>query len=127
MPEPTSSTPPLSRRERKKRETRMRILDAALELMAEHGYENVKIEDIANAADIANATFFLHFPTKASLLTAFNEQVSAKIAERIGQFDLTAVDKLELLRAIAVDEWDRHGELLREIIADAARDAIGYS
>lgn len=110
----------LSRRERKKLETRLRILNSALSLMAERGYDAVKVEEIAARADVANATFFLHFPTKASLITAFNEQVSAKIVERLEDFDLGAVDKLELLRAIVLDEWSRHGDLLRKIVAEAA-------
>jgi len=98
----------------------MRILDAALSLMAERGYDGVKIEEIAAHADVANATFFLHFPAKASLIVAFNEQVSDKIAERLEGFDLRAVDQLELLRAIVLDEWSRYSDLLRQIVADAA-------
>jgi len=73
--------PTISRRERKKRETRRRILEAALELMTDRAYADVKIEEISAAADVANATFFLHFPTKASLITAFNDEVAAKIAD----------------------------------------------
>jgi AcrR family transcriptional regulator len=111
-----------SRRERKKRETRARILDAALSLMAERGYDAVKIEDIAARADVANATFFLHFPTKSALITAFTEQVSEKIATRLAGFDLGAVEKLELLRAIVLDEWGRHSALLRKLVADAAAE-----
>src|SRR5215813_9035283 len=90
--------PTISRRERKKRETRRRILDAALKLMATRPYSEVKIEEISAAADVANATFFLHFPTKASLITAFNEEVAGKIAEALGAFQGSAVDKLEHLR-----------------------------
>jgi len=108
------------RRERKKGETRARILNAAIALMTERGYDAVKVEDIAARADIANATFFLHFPTKASLLAAFNEQVALKIAERLEGYSLGAVEKLELVRALVLDEWSRHGDLLRRIVADAA-------
>jgi len=115
----------ISRRERKKRETRLRILDAAIALMTERGYDKVKVEEIAARADVANATFFLHFPTKASLVTAFNEQVAEKIGERLKGFDLGAVEKLELLRAIVLDEWSRHGDLLRRIVADAASQDSG--
>ena len=118
----TAPSASLSRRERKKRETRARILDAALTLMAERGYDAVKIEDIAARADIANATFFLHFPTKSSLISAFTEQVSEKIAARLEGFRLSAVEKLELLRAIVLDEWGRHAALLRKLVADAAAE-----
>lgn len=114
------------RRERKKSETRARILNAAIALMTERGYDAVKVEDIAASADVANATFFLHFPTKASLLAAFNEQVSRKIAERLEGFSIDAVEKLELVRALVLDEWGRHGDLLRKIVADAAmQDGAG--
>jgi AcrR family transcriptional regulator len=114
------SAEPLSRRERKKQETRARILEAALSLMAERGYDKVRVEEIAARADVANATFFLHFPTKAALISAFNEQVSARIAERLQGFEISAVEKLELLRALVLDEWGRRGDLLRMIVADAA-------
>lgn len=114
--------PPQSRRERKKRETRARILEAALALMAERGYDAVKIEDVAARADVANATFFLHFPTKSALIVAFNEQVCDKIAERLEGFSLGAVEKLELLRAIVLDEWSRRAALLRKLVAEAAAE-----
>ncbi|MEL7485761.1 MAG: helix-turn-helix domain-containing protein, partial [Pseudomonadota bacterium] len=115
-----TAPPPISRRERKKQETRRRILEAALALFSERGYDAVKIGDIAKSADVANATFFLHFPTKAALIAAFNEQVCEKIADRLGEFQLGAVEQLELLRALVLDEWSRHGDLLRQIVADAA-------
>ncbi len=114
------ASPPMSRRERKKQETRMRILNEAITLMAARGYNDVKIDEIAQAADVANATFFLHFPTKAALLTAFNEQVSQMISERLEEFTLGPVEQLEVMRAIILDEWGRHRELLLQIMADAA-------
>ncbi|MEM0928767.1 MAG: helix-turn-helix domain-containing protein [Pseudomonadota bacterium] len=115
----TSANPPLSRRERKKRETRRRILDAAFSLMKARGYENVKIEDIARHADIANATFFLHFPNKSALVAAFNEDVSEKVLARLTEFELPPIEQLELLRAIVMDEWNEHADLLRHLVSDA--------
>lgn len=118
----TTASPlaPPSRRERKKRETRARILGAAMALMRERSYDDVRIDEIARAADVANATFFLHFPTKASLVAAFNEQLSDKIAERLADFELGTIDKLELVRALILDEWATHAELLQRIVVDAA-------
>ena len=117
------TTAPLSRRERKKLETRLKILEAAFALMAERGYDNVKIEEIAKRADIANATFFLHFPTKSAIVAAFNEQVTVKIEERLSQFEVGAIEKLELVRALILDEWNQHSGLLRRIVAEAAANS----
>ena len=112
------SYPTISRRERKKRETRRRILEAALELMAKRPYAEVKIEEISAAADVANATFFLHFPTKASLIAAFNEEVATKIAEELAAFKGTAVAKLERLRTMMLDEWRKHRNMMRQLVTE---------
>jgi len=63
----------LSRRERKKRETRQRLMEAALRLFREHGYDNTTIKRITEAADVAKSTFFNYFATKDAILPAMIE------------------------------------------------------
>lgn len=115
----------LSRRERKKLETRRKIFEAAFSLMSEHGYDGVKVEHICEAADVANATFFTHFPTKASLITAYNEMITEKIAQQLNEFELPAMDKMELLRGVSISEWQSQSELLRAIVGDASNNKKG--
>lgn len=64
---PAAARPP-GRRERRKRELRDRILEAARALFATHGFDGTTVEKIAAAADIAPATFFNHFHSKQALL-----------------------------------------------------------
>ena len=59
---------PVSRRTRKKERTRQKIYEAAIALFTKRGFNAVTIEEICEAADVAKATFFLHFKTKASLI-----------------------------------------------------------
>lgn len=63
-------TEPTGRRERKKRDTRARIQDAALELFAADGYRETTIAAIAERADVATRTVTVHFPAKGDLLFA---------------------------------------------------------
>ncbi|MCO1654675.1 TetR/AcrR family transcriptional regulator [Pseudonocardia humida] len=58
------------RRERKKQLTRQALVDAAVRLFTERGYERTTVADIAEAADVSTRTFFLHFPTKEDVLLA---------------------------------------------------------
>ena len=60
----------LGRRERKKLETRRSLRDNALRLFADQGFERTTIEDITEAADVAQRTFFLHFASKEDVLLA---------------------------------------------------------
>ncbi|WP_040835801.1 TetR/AcrR family transcriptional regulator [Nocardia brevicatena] len=56
--------PELGLRERKKRDTRRALSDAALELMFERGIENVVREDIAERAGVSVRTFTNYFSNK---------------------------------------------------------------
>ncbi|QVQ52460.1 TetR/AcrR family transcriptional regulator [Spiractinospora alimapuensis] len=57
-------------RERKKRRTRVALIDAGLQLFDERGFEATTVADICAAADVAPATFYKHFPTKEDLVFA---------------------------------------------------------
>lgn len=60
----------LSRRERKKMETRQRLMRAALRLFQEQGYDATTVKQITEAADVAKGTFFNYFETKEAILPA---------------------------------------------------------
>ena len=85
------SQPDLSRRERRKLEMRARILDAARELFAEQGFQETRVADICERADVAQKTFFNHFPTKLDML---REIARAGIEELM--FDIEDIRKAEL-------------------------------
>jgi AcrR family transcriptional regulator len=63
----------LSRRERKKQETRQRLLEIALRLFREQGYDATPVEQITKAANVAKGTFFNYFETKEAILPALAE------------------------------------------------------
>ncbi|WP_326824069.1 TetR/AcrR family transcriptional regulator [Streptosporangium sp. NBC_01756] len=66
---PPSPARPSGLRERKKAQTRQAITTTALELFAAHGYDNVGVREIADAAGTSIATLFTYFPDgKASLV-----------------------------------------------------------
>jgi AcrR family transcriptional regulator len=48
--------------------TRQALIDAALDLVATHGYDAITTDDIAAAASVSPRTFFRYFPTKESVL-----------------------------------------------------------
>lgn len=68
-----SASPATSRRTRRYLEVRQRILEAAIALFDEQGFEATKVSDICERADVANKTFFNHFAAKGDLLRVIAE------------------------------------------------------
>ena len=73
----------LSRRERKKRETHQRLIETALRLFREQGYDDTTVEQIAEASDVAKGTFFNYFETKEAILPALVEWRLQQLAEAL--------------------------------------------
>ncbi|MFE9923053.1 TetR/AcrR family transcriptional regulator [Streptomyces sp. NPDC005774] len=55
-------------RERKKQRTRAAISDAAIALFLEHGFNQVSVVRVAEAAEVSKRTLFAYFPTKEDLV-----------------------------------------------------------
>lgn len=75
----------LSRRERRKRELRARILEAARALFGERGVDATKVLEICELADVAHKTFFNYFPTKRHVLRELAQDSIEKLLEDLEQ------------------------------------------
>jgi len=78
-----------SRRERKKKETRAKLIDAIYHLTATQGLESVTIRDVATEADIGLGSFYSYFDSKEALLDEAIVEIMFKSGELI---DATVID-----------------------------------
>lgn len=58
----------VSLRERKKEQTRLDLVKAAVQLFNEQGYEDTTIDDIAERANFSRSTFFRYFSSKEEVV-----------------------------------------------------------
>jgi len=107
----------LGRRERRSRELRDRIYRAAQTLFLETGFAATTVNQIAETADVAQATFFNHFQSKAAILRAMTEEVFGHLdvlmtevlshpgtpQERIRCFARRVADEILAVRGLAKD------------------------
>jgi AcrR family transcriptional regulator len=71
-------------RERKKRLTRELISNTATRMFLAHGFDEVKVTDIARQCDVAEKTVYNYFPTKESLLLDREGSMADAIRQALG-------------------------------------------
>ncbi|MGV9269792.1 TetR/AcrR family transcriptional regulator [Kitasatospora sp. NPDC003701] len=73
----------LGLRERKKRQTAVRIWRSAIALFAERSFDEVSVAEIAAAAEVSKMTVFNYFPSKEDLVMGPMERHTGEAAEVI--------------------------------------------
>ncbi len=86
-----------TRNERRKEETRAKLLDGARRVMAEKGVEATTIRDITDAADVAAGNFYNYFDSKEELVTVAVDEIVNKMADMIDMMNETIDDPVETL------------------------------
>jgi AcrR family transcriptional regulator len=110
------------RRERKKLATRQALQDVALQLVAERGLDQVTVEDISEAADVATRTFFNYFSSKEEALLGNLPEKVATVQRMVvdrpaGETPLEAV--CQVLRTMTLRLAERREErLLRQQVIE---------
>jgi AcrR family transcriptional regulator len=110
------------------------IVLAALELFTRYGYRKTSIDDVAQAAQVAKRTVYLHFENKAAVFLAILEYLGVQVRERCAAGERAAgtpVDRLTgLLDAYFGMGFDlfsksEHMPELEETFSRLARSRIG--
>ncbi len=70
-------------RERKKRRTRATLIDAAVQLCLDQGYDNTTVEQIAAVAEVSPRTFSRYFPTKDAVVLTLLEELVVHVADEL--------------------------------------------
>ena len=116
----------LSRRERKKDETRTRIFKAAVQLFHANGFEATTIDEITERADVAKGTFFNYFPRKESVLGYLSETQLAEAEEYAAELlsdQGSARQKLVSLLQRIASIYEEEPELSRFVVRESMRRA----
>jgi AcrR family transcriptional regulator len=130
-------TPPLPLVERKRRQARQRIVQAAEELFLARGFDNVSVSDIAERAEVGRTTFFRYFGDKQEVAFAKGEELLETIAAADGDdtaAPLSATEAIEQLCPIVLalsaqvtadpEAYTRHFQLVEQNPELRARDAL---
>lgn len=73
-------------------DTKQRILDKALELFSERGYDAVSVGEIAQAVGVRAPSLYNHFPGKQAIFDAIVESTAARYEADTGKIDIHVQD-----------------------------------
>lgn len=115
----------LSRRERKKKETREKIFSNAMQLFRTQGFSATSVEQITQRADVGKGTFYNYFRTKEAVIKEFSKRSWQDLARTSRQKNcLGARQRLENL----LQDWAEFMIKDREIawITVRSREGTDY-
>lgn len=114
--------PELSRRDRKKNETRTALRDAALRLFVEQGFAQTRVLDITEAADVSERTFFRYFQSKEDVAVAALREWLERLFSDV---EAAPPDQTPREVVAAIIESGRSGKY--PFGAEELRDVIAYT
>jgi AcrR family transcriptional regulator len=82
---PQTPASPQTRHERRRLQTRNLLIQTALQLILEKGYDTITIQDITDLADLGRGTFYLHFKDKEDLVWSAFQDLFRKLEQEAHQ------------------------------------------
>ncbi|MFD3574808.1 TetR family transcriptional regulator [Streptomyces sp. NPDC058644] len=102
-------------RERKKQRTRDALLRAALELFTTKGFEETTVDEIAEAVDVSQRTFFRYFTNKQETAFAVQEMVEQRFVDALRERPADEAPFVAL-RGAVIGAWDALGRSIEEVV-----------
>lgn len=116
----------LSRRELRKQEVRGRISEAALQLFAEKGCDDVTVEEICELAAVARKTFYNYYPSKPHLIRELSEALfydeTRNVVELAMEKHQSTADRLAAFCHFMVDNMTNYEALERSLVQQTLLD-----
>ncbi|MFF3604733.1 TetR family transcriptional regulator [Streptomyces sp. NPDC002463] len=102
-------------RERKKQRTRDALIRVALELFTRHGYEATTVDEIVDAVEVSQRTFFRYFSSKEEAVFAVQQMAEERYVHALGQRPPDE-PPMDAMRNAVLSAWDTIGEAIEEVV-----------
>ena len=109
---PGSPEEELGLRDRKKVRVRATLVETALRLFAERGYDTVTVEEIAAASDVSRRTFFRYFATKEAVVMARREGLARTLRAALEASEAPPFEAVRAALLALADEYVAKRDLI---------------
>ncbi|GHF93846.1 TetR/AcrR family transcriptional regulator [Streptomyces zaomyceticus] len=102
-------------RERKKQRTRDTLTRVALEFFTTQGYERTTVDEIVDAVEVSQRTFFRYFSSKEEVAFAVQQMVEERFLEALRQRP-PGEGPFDAMRNAVLCAWDTIGDAIVEVV-----------
>ncbi|MCS7088422.1 MAG: TetR/AcrR family transcriptional regulator [Thermoflexales bacterium] len=105
------------------KETRQRILEAALRVFAAKGYHEARMDDIVAAADASKGAIYFHFPSKERIFLALVDEFAELLESRLERAlaeERSGVRRVEAALRVCMELFGRYRQLAKVVLVQAA-------
>ncbi len=105
--------------EQEKQQTRLKILEAAADVIIEKGFKSASMREIARRAGVGDATIYNYFPSKESLLYGYCEHVQHQTMSALKEIEdfhtYSLQEQLHQLIETELKVWRPAREFLQQV------------
>ncbi len=112
--------------------TRIKILNAAVDVITEKGFKSASMREISRHAQVGDATIYNYFSTKEKLLYGYCEYVQQQVLQQLKSIDdfhqYTLHEQLQQLVELELQTWLPAREFLQQVYSQTfAAPVAGFS
>ncbi|MBI1742334.1 TetR/AcrR family transcriptional regulator [Candidatus Acetothermia bacterium] len=109
----------MSGQQNQKEATRERILQAAEEVFAQHGYHDTLMDEVGQVARASKGGLYFHFPSKEALFYALMDRLAAKLLREVDEAmvgETDPVSKVQSALETALKALSRQRQLAKILL-----------
>lgn len=107
----------------KAEETQQQILDAAVEVFADKGYHDSRVDDIVKTSGMSKGAVYFHFPSKETIFLSVIDQFADKLADGLQgslEGETSGIRQVDKALSKCLDIFGKYRHLAKIFLVQAA-------
>lgn len=111
------------------KETRQKILDAAVNIFAQKGYHDTRVDEIVAASDTSKGAVYFYFPSKQDIFFAIVDRFAGLLEERLELAiadEVHGVERVSRALQICLSTFEQYSSLAKVLLVQAAGLGLAF-
>lgn len=113
----------------KEKNTKNKILDAAIQVFASKGYHNTRVDEIVEASDTSKGAVYFHFPSKQDIFMAVIDKFSKMLEKRLDEAitpEMDGVERVDVALKTCLETFEQYRSLAKVFLVQAAGLGLAF-